>query len=88
MAHQDNEIYIHRFHMVDSRPPSIKLTSFKNDDSGVRSVGSGLIGAIVSSGFRDEAGPINAFNPSTPWPSKGKVGTMGKLLAIQVSSRS
>ena len=30
----------------------------------------GLINAIVSPGVRDEAGPINAFNPSTPWLSK------------------
>ena len=48
----------------------------------------GLINAIVSPGFRDEAGPINAFNPSTPWLSKKQGRHHGQTVKLVQGVRS
>ena len=42
------------------------MTTAYTDTGEVGSIGSGLIDAIVSPCFRDETGPINAFNPFNP----------------------
>ena len=64
------------------------MTTAYTDTGEVGSIGSGLIDAIVSPCFRDETGPINAFNPSTPWLSKKQGRHHGQTVKLVQGVRS